>query len=83
MSKKLPKKAKLMSDGGFYRFIPLTEFVRVINVPIIRKVALTEVGIDYSEKWHFNLVFSLERVLKGYAEYRQVDCIKVDSGKIK
>jgi hypothetical protein len=79
MKKKIPKRAKLIAAGGFYRFIPLESLVAQINVPVLRKISLTEPSIDYTETWHFTLVFSLQRVLKGYAEYRQVDCIKVES----
>ena len=79
--KKVPKRAKLIANGGFYQFIPLKELMMRINVPVMRRVSLSEPSIDYTENWHFELVFSLNRVLKGYAEYHQTDCIKVSAHK--
>lgn len=78
MKRTIPKRAKLVAGGGFYQFIPLKELLSRIQVPITRRISLSEASIDYSEIWHFTLVFALERVLKSYAEYKQIDCIKVE-----
>lgn len=72
------RRAKLVSNGGLYRFIPLEEVRAQLILPVMRRIKLTEPEIDYTETWHFQLVFGLLRVLKGYAEYQQIDCIKVE-----
>ncbi len=75
---KIPKRAKLIADGGFYKFVPLKKLLAKINVPAMRRIKLNEAAIEYEETWYFTLVFSLSRVLKGYVEYKQTDAIKVE-----
>ncbi len=78
MKNRAPNKAKLITDGGFYRYVHLKGGPSAkIVIPIMRKIKLAEPTIDYNETWHFQLVFVLQRVLKNHAEYRQVDSIKV------
>jgi hypothetical protein len=79
--KKFPKRAKLTSDGGFSSFIPIPELKAKIIIPVMRRISLSEPTIDYTEMWHFELHFSLQRVTKRYAEYRQIDSIKVAAPK--
>lgn len=76
-----PKRAKLIADGGFYQFVPLKELVVKMHVPVMRRIRLNEPSIDLDVTWRFDLVFSLSRVTKSYAEYRQVDSIRVEERK--
>ena len=73
-----PKRAKLVASGGFYKFIPLDNLVAKLQFPVMRRIKLNEPAIDYDATWHFSLVFGLSRVTKTYAEYHQIDVIKVD-----
>lgn len=77
MIKKFPKKAKLIADGDFYTIIKLDKFLSQIHYPIMRKVQINTPELDLSETMHFMLSFNFLRVYKGYAEYRQVDAIKI------
>ena len=83
MKKKVnfPKKAKLIADGGFYRIEKIDSFVLKINTYVMRRISISTPELDYSELWKFHLTFSFDRVYKGYAEYRQIDCIKVEIPK--
>lgn len=76
-----PKKAKLITDNGFYQFIPIAQVYYQIIMPIHRRIQLTDAQIDHSENWYFNLTFSLERVTKSFAEYRLINTIKVEAPK--
>lgn len=73
-----PKRAKLIADGGFYQFVPLKELVARLQVPVMRRIKLNEPSISYETVWNFMLVFNLMRVTKSYAEYKQVDCLKIE-----
>lgn len=79
--KQLPKRAKLVAAGGFYQYVPLKALVAKINVPVMRRISLNEAGIDYSETWHFSLMFGLTRITKSFVEYHQVDMVKVETPK--
>ena len=72
-----PKKAKLISDGGFYIILPIKEFVQQIHYPILRRIQVNQPELDYSEMWKFNLKFNFYRVYRGYAEYKQYDAVKI------
>ena len=76
--KKFPKKAKLISSGGFYIIIPLKQFVAKLDIPIIRKIKINQPELDHIESLYFSLEFIFERVYRGYAEYRQVNEIKLE-----
>lgn len=78
LKKKFPKKAKLISEGGFYRIVPIDSFNTFIHVPILRRVTIASVEIDYSEELHFDLEFGFQRVFGGYAEYRQINCVRIN-----
>lgn len=67
-----PKKAKLITDGGFYRIIDIDIFSNVINYPLIKRMNLStpETGsVDLTLSFHVE--FRLEKVLKRMAIYRQ------------
>jgi hypothetical protein len=81
--KMFPKKAKLITDGGFYRIIKIDGFSAKITVPMMRKISLNTPETDWSDIWKFNLIFVFNKVRKGYAEYIQIDCIKVENVIIK
>jgi len=77
MKNSQPKRAKLISDGGLYRYLPIKEVVPTIHIPVMRRIKLRTPEIDHDETWKFELVYSLERVTNAFAEYRQIDAIKV------
>lgn len=79
MKKTLPKKAKLISAGGFYRIVPMNEFTQKFNLPITRRIRINQPDLDWKELFHFNLEFVFERIYKGYLEYRQVNEIKIEN----
>lgn len=73
---KFPKKAKLITDGGFYKIIKIKDFVHTINVPLLKRVTLAtpetnvlDLAINFSVTFHFSKVY------RGYAEYRQADIV--------
>jgi len=73
--KKFPKKAKLITDGGFYKIVKLDKPVLKIHFPLFQRFQITAPEINYSALMSFEAIFSFERVYRGYAEYRQVDVI--------
>ena len=75
--KKFPKKAKLISVGGLYRIVPIKGFSAIISLPVLRKIRVNLPDIDWSDTWSFELKFSFDRVYRGYAEYQQIDTIKI------
>lgn len=77
LQKKFPKKAKLIADGGFFKIIPIKEFLPKINMMTLRRIGLNFPEISYEDTWKFELQFHFERVYKGYAEYRQYDAVRV------
>lgn len=66
------KKAKLITDGGFYKIIPLEDFKLKIDYPLFKKVtfASPETNI-FDMNVEFFVEFSFRRIHKGYAEYEQ------------
>lgn len=76
---KFPKKAKLISDGGLYKIVNITGFKTEIHYPRMCKIRITTTEIDWNETMSFTLKFRFDRVYKGYAEYRQYDCIKLET----
>lgn len=76
MKKKFPKKAKLITDGGFYRIIKLDRPVLRIAIPLMTKIQITQPEINTQVSLSFQAEFSFERVCGGYAEFRQVDVIQ-------
>lgn len=75
----LPKKTKLISDGGFYKIIDTPKpFVYTINIPVFRLLRISEPSIDYLDTFSFELSFAFIGVKKGYAEYRQYKTVKIE-----
>lgn len=74
-NKKFPKKAKLITDGGFYKIIKLDKPVLKIRVPLHQRFQITSPELNYSCPMNFESVFDFVGVKGGYAEYRQVDVI--------
>lgn len=74
---KFPKKAKLIADGGFYQILPINNFTQRMILPIMRRIIINEPSIDHTELFRFDLEFDFRRIYKGYAEYRQVNCIRI------
>jgi hypothetical protein len=77
--KEFPKKAKLISDGGLYRIIDIENFAAVINFPIMRRLTISTPEVFYEEDMKFLLKFQFLQVKKGYAEYKQIDFVKLST----
>jgi hypothetical protein len=75
--KKFPNKAKLITDGGFYKIIPIDRQDMKITIPTMRKIKINTPDIDFTDTFNFVLKFAFRRVYKGYAEYVQYDLIKI------
>ncbi len=75
---KLPKKAKLITDGGFYIIIPNPEFRPTIHVPLMKKirVASPETG-DINMEMNLDITFHFEKTFGGYAQYRQMGVVSI------
>lgn len=75
---KQPKKAKLITDGGFYKIIPHKEFVLKYHVPLMKRIrfASPETG-DINMDLTLDIEFGFERIYKGYAEYRQIGVVSI------
>lgn len=73
---KFPKKAKLISNSGFYKIIDIDSKFRPpaeIRLPIMRKFEINDPVINYMVPITVHLDFCLVAIKKGYAEYKQVD----------
>lgn len=75
-----PKKAKLISNGGFQKIIDIKKVDFRINIPLGLKVTATSpelygipIVLSYTAK------FELEKVTKCYAVYRQYDVIQIEN----
>jgi hypothetical protein len=74
--KKFPKKAKLVTDGGFYKFIKLDKPVIRIHLPLFQRIHISTPEINLDIPMTFEAEFSLEKVYKNYALYKQVNVIQ-------
>ena len=72
---KFPKKAKLITDGGFYQIIKIERFVPRMRIPLFQRLMVTPPEINMAVTISFEAVFDFWKVRGGYAEYRQVDVI--------
>ena len=77
MKKKFPKKAKLITFGGFYKIIKIQKFNAVIKQPFTTKVELTLAELSFDDLIIHDLIFHFYRVHGGYAEYRQYDFVRI------
>jgi hypothetical protein len=72
---KFPTKAKLITDGGFYKFIEIKpKYTQTIIHPLKKRitVASPETNI-FDMGLMFDVEFGLEKVYKNYAQYRQIN----------
>ena len=78
MKEKIPKKAKLITDGGFYKIIPNQQFSPTIHIPLLKKirVASPETG-DINMAMTLDITFMFEKNYKGYAQYRQMGVVSI------
>lgn len=76
---KFPKKAKLIMQSGFYKIIPIKEFVMRISLPLQQRVEITP-DVMLNAQIFFNsweMEFGFTRVYRGYAEYSHIQNTKV------
>ena len=74
--KPFPKKAKLITDGGFYRIIKVGDFRPRIDIPLLKKIRLaTPETLDIDLELSIVIEFVFSRVFGGYAEYRQMNVV--------
>ena len=77
--RRFPKKAKLITNGGFSKIIELKERVFKISFPYSQKIQLNTPEL-YGMKILISCItiFELEKVNKNMAIYRQVDAVILD-----
>ena len=76
MKKNKPKKAKLITNGGFSKIIPIEEVVLRIDYPYSTKVQLNSPELyGIPVEIACLAVFELEKVNKKIAIYKQVDVV--------
>jgi len=75
---KFPKRAKLITDGGFAKIVGIDEFVMQIHYPLIKRITLAtpETG-EVDLQMSFDCEFQFERATKTLAYYRQVNVTSV------
>lgn len=73
---KFPRKAKLISNG-FYKIISVKEYTPRIFLPILKEIKINTINLEENINFSRELVFQFDRVFRGYAEYRQIDVVKV------
>lgn len=81
MKKKFPKKAKLITFGGFYKIISLPKFLARINHPMMTKLTVNSVEFTMADTIVHNIKFDFWGVRGGYAEYHQVDFVRIEHKK--
>jgi hypothetical protein len=75
---RFPKRAKLITDGGFYQIINIKGFIPQISIPLLKRISLAspETGvIDLSVD--FTVSFGFERATKKLAIYRQNGVVNI------
>ena len=75
---KFPKRAKLITDGGFSKIINIPSFVPTITVPLIKRIQLASPETDVTDlSIHFDVSFEFDRALKNIAIYKQIDVVSI------
>lgn len=77
--KKFPNKAKIITDGGFYKIVKTDgQYVNKLCFPLLKRITLATPETNVMD---INIAFSCEfifqRVYKGYAEYKQYNVTSV------
>ena len=73
---KIPKKAKLITDGGFYKIVDLPKWVLRINIPLVKRMVIVSPETsDFNFNLNFEVEFQFEKHDKKYAYYKQINVI--------
>lgn len=83
MKDKFPKKAKLITNAGFYRIVDLPSRVSSIHFPVLKRFTIQIADNLFDESMHFEMVFRFDKIKGGYAEYRQSDFIRTPEDVLK
>lgn len=76
--KPFPKKAKLITGGGFYRIMKIDGFRPTYTFPLLKKVSLCTPETNVTDMMvTFTCEFSFSRIYRGYAEYKQYNVTSV------
>lgn len=75
--KKFPKKAKLITFGGFSKMVKIDKPVMRIAVPLFVPFVVTDPMVMMETTIHYEAEFVLEKVYKGYAPYKQTGVVKL------
>lgn len=71
-TKEFPKRAKLITDGGFYKIIDIKEFKPVLVFPLHKKVTVVSPETNVLDSFfHFTVEFKFMGVKGGMAIYQQ------------
>ena len=76
-NKRFPKKAKLITFGGFYKIIPIKEPTQRINHPFMTRLKVVTAEFEDDALFSYHLVFNFDGIKGGYAEYHQVDFVRL------
>ena len=75
---KFPKRAKLITDGGFTRIIDIKEFTSIIKIPLLKQISISTPETNFVEMdITFECSFSFERATKTMAFYRQIGVVNL------
>lgn len=78
VKKPFPKKAKLITDGGFYRIMKIDGFVAKYTFPLMKRITLCTPETNALDMTvNFTCEFSFSRIYRGYAEYKQYNVTSI------
>ncbi len=83
MKNKFPKKAKLITNAGFYKIVDLQGRVYSIHLPVLKRFTIQIADNVFDEAMHFEMVFEYSKIKGGYAEYRQVNFIRTQEDAVR
>ena len=75
---KFPKRAKLITDGGFSKIINIDEFTSTIHIPMIKNFTISSPETNIVDlSINFDIEFQFERATKTLAFYEQSNIINI------
>jgi len=78
MKNKFPKRAKLITDGGFSKIININKFVSVIHIPMVKNITVSSPETNIIDiEVNFDIEFHFERATKTLAFYRQANIVNI------
>lgn len=76
---KFPKRAKLITNNGFYRFIKIDGYQEKIKIPLMKRIDFFSPEIDEVDiTLLIDVDFVLEKVTETMAIYREYGYVKIN-----